>query len=384
MPKSTILFAASTAVSCLAIALAGVALTRDGSSASDHNTGARDSATRVAALNERLSTLEDRLGEVLSARAGHSSVPAKQEAESSPVTREPTDGTTEDTDDGNDDGVVDLASLSGRLEAIETRLRGLEEDPVERGYTYLQSDSADLRRQGILALERFAAKDPEAIAAIREMLTDPNAEVRRTTLDTLADLEDKASAGNAVPLLDDEDASVRREAVLTLARLGHAEAGADIAGLLTDPDASVRERAADALGNLKFRGADDQLLRALDDSNGRVRGEVISSLGEAGVKAAAPRLRALYDDNPGDQRYRLAITLRRLGDTAPFEAEVSRLSSSALEHESASQRRGSIRTLAWLARDESKEVFQRALEDSSSQVREEAQRALRSERSYRR
>ena len=47
-------------------------------------------------------------------------------------------------------------TLLARLEALETRLRGVEEEPVQRAFTYLQSSSAELRKRGIYNLETIA------------------------------------------------------------------------------------------------------------------------------------------------------------------------------------------------------------------------------------
>lgn len=68
------------------------------------------------------------------------------------------------------------------------------------------------RWRGILALERVAEHDPEAMASIRRMLGDPDAGVRRTALDIPADLQDKDAAAEVLPLLADPDPGVRREA----------------------------------------------------------------------------------------------------------------------------------------------------------------------------
>ncbi|MGQ9592023.1 MAG: HEAT repeat domain-containing protein [Planctomycetota bacterium] len=275
---------------------------------------------------------------------------------------------------GDSDGT--LAQVLSRLDDLERRVRGLEEDPIQRGFTFLQSQNAELRRQGIRTLGRIARSDPQALAAIRQMLQDPDAETRRVALETLAGVGDKESASLVAGLLADQNPAVRRGAVEALGRLGAASAGADIAWLLKDPDAGVRERAADVLGRLKAKEGAEFLMEALKDPNDEVRGQAIASLGEIGAKEAIPLLRELFAKDPGRQRFRVINALKALGDTEAFREEVRRISAVALGAEDERARREALRTLGWVARDASRDVFRRALEDPSERVREEARRAL--------
>ena len=109
-----------------------------------------------------------------------------------------------------------------------------------------------------------------------------------------------------------------------------------------------------------------------------MRGEAIASLGEIGAKEAAAQLRKMYEADPeGVHRNRLVHTLRNLGDDEPFRRELDRYSRAALGGQEPEARRQAIRALAAFAGNEAKDVFTRALEDSSSLVRREAERALR-------
>ncbi len=287
----------------------------------------------------------------------------------------------EDDQERSEESRTDREAVLAKIDSLDRRIRSLEADPIQRGYNYIGSQSPELRRQGILALERIAKDDPEAMAAIRQMLLDPDAGVRRTTLDTLADLENKDSIPEILPLLFDSDVNVRREAITTLSRLEASEAGPQIGRLLEDPDARVREQAADALGKLKFGGGTDILFQALKDPSERVRGEAIASLGEIGARNAVPHLREMYEKNPGEHRYRLVRALRNLGDLQPFQQEIGRLSNTALSDENESARSRAIRTLGWFARDEAQDVLKKiAQEDASNRVRREAERLLRNRR----
>jgi HEAT repeat protein len=268
-----------------------------------------------------------------------------------------------------------LDELLARLEDLETRLKGLEVDPTERAYSFLRSRSPELRREGIRSLVRVARSDAEARQALRQMLADADPGVRRAALDGLAGAGDREAAAEIQRLLADPDAGVRREAIDSLADLGVKESGLAIAALLKDPDRRVRAEAASALGRLKASEAAGFLLAVLQDPDDSVRGEAIASLGEVGDRNAASYLRAVYDGDPGRHRTRLVRALQRLGDSQPFDAEVSRLSEAALGGATEAARSDAIRALAALSRERSRPIIEQALRDSSPRVRAAAQRA---------
>lgn len=337
----------------------------------------------LQALNERLDGVEDRVDsrlgqierELLSrepASRGISTI--GEESSHGPGGSEP-EAEASRRESSEDDGP--LENVLARLDELEQRVRGLEEDPIARAYSFLQSENGELRHQGIHALERIAAHDPEARAAIRQMLQDSDARVRLAALGALANIGDKESIPLMAQLLGDLDNNVRRETVETLGRMGAQQAGGDIAQLLKDADPGVRERAADVLGRLRFPGGAETLVQALGDSSEEVRGEAIAALGEIGAKSAAPVLRELYAKDPGRHRVRLINALRALGDSGPFRQEVGRLSQTALGSNNESERTNAIRMLGWFAREEAREVFKQALSDPSERVRREADRALR-------
>ncbi|MEM7233274.1 MAG: HEAT repeat domain-containing protein, partial [Planctomycetota bacterium] len=336
-----------------------------------------DDTLVLASINQRLEDLEQEIHSVANRPARDNSPrPSQNTDEGSP---EPgvENSADKNSADKDSDG-QDLAEFHQRLARLETVVRTLSADPVERGYNYLSSENPKLRRQGMELLESIAGNDPEARQAIRDMLRDGDSGIRVAALDTLADLRDKDAMGLVPELLADESASVRSEAITTLARLGAKESGGQISEMLADADPRVRERAADALGDIKYGDNPAALIQALDDKNNRVKGEVIASLGEAGVREAAPKLRDLYNNDPGEHKYRLMFALKSLGDQTPYNSEVQRLSTSVRNEEDAGRRIRSIRTLAWIARDQSKQLFEELVadENQNSRVREEAKRAL--------
>jgi HEAT repeat protein len=277
----------------------------------------------------------------------------------------------------SEEGEEGLAELESELATLAERVRGLEEDPLRRAYAFIASDSEELRREGIRALRRVGRFDPEARLAMRQLLNDPNSRVRLEALQALGEVRDKEAVPRMTEMLADNDPAIRRQAIRSLSECEAGEAAPSIAAQLGDTDARVREEAADALGELKSPAAVEGLIAALGDATQDVRGEAIASLGEIGAKSAVPALRALYEQDPGPHARRLILALRALGDEQPFRREVERLSQQALGGEDEKRRLEAMEDLARLAGRESREVFTRALEDPSPQIREMANRFLR-------
>jgi HEAT repeat protein len=72
-----------------------------------------------------------------------------------------------------------------------------------------------------------------------------------------------------------------------------------------------------------------------------------------------------------------ATAIASAGTVAPpFRQEVDRLSQAAIADPSASARRQAVEDLARIAREEARDVFTQALQDTSSLVRRQALRAL--------
>ena len=292
------------------------------------------------------------------------------------------DAPSEDALDGAGETAPDAdgrwAAVQSTLSTLQLRIKGLEEDPVRRGYSFIESEDAEMRREGVNILRRVARFDPEARAAIRALLSDPSSRVREQAAQKLRDLKDKASAPQMVALLADPYARARFRAIQALGAMEAHEAAPEIGrNLISDPDDQVRRAAADVLGRLKSPAATEFLTEALKDRNEAVRGQAIASLGETGATSAAPLLRAIYDEDPGSHRRRLVLALKSLGDEVPLQREVGRLADLVTSAADEGVRQRAIRELRILDRDSSQEIFSRALEDPSPRVRREAEKALR-------
>jgi HEAT repeat protein len=355
-------------VALAALGLAGVSLFLFRGEGTTSHREEEHSTAWLGKLENRLNQLETRLKDALARLEGLPSSPTSYERRGSP------EGAQLAASDLQDE----IAKLGTGMNDLSYRIQALEEkDPINRGYTFLSSENAQLRLEGIKSLRRLAQFDPGARKAIRDMLNDPNERVRQEAADALGDLGDKEAAPLLARMLGDPDAGVREKAIDALGKVGASEAGASIAQLLSDPSGDVRKEAADVLGRLKAREGTNALLQALTDSNEDVRGEAIASLGEVGAVEAVPYLKQMYETNPGRHLIRLITALRALGDEGPFQQEVVRLSQVALSSDDARAREEAVQTLSRFAREEARDVFTQALQDPSDRVRREAERGLR-------
>ena len=377
MAKQTVNLA--LAVTAIVFSIGTLLFTLGGSSSSTPDS---DLGFDVRQLEERLALLEIQLDKVKkqpprTVRAKRNSpddegdkTPRQAQGEEAPEDQSTNPGTNEE-------------ALAMRVSGLQTRIEALESDPIQRGFRYLDSDSVKLRTEGVKALEELARSDPEALAAIQDMMNDPSEDVRWWSIDTLADINSKESIPLLMNMLNDSSEKVRREAINSLGRMG-ADAGPQVAGFLDSQDPETRAYAIDALGKMKYAGATDALIASLDDQNGRVRSEAIWSLAETGAKSAAPALRKIYNENPGDNRYSLVRCLKTLGDNEPFNAEFKRLSTQALESEDQNKRTEAIRSLTYFAKSEAKGVFEQLQKDPNKRVRDYAGWALRNDSRRRR
>ena len=375
MSSSRVVLSLGISVLVVGAFLVGFSLRTDpgvGSSIRDERIEALESS--LAHVSARVESVEARDGLDAPLGASRSDSSSSDTPDSEPGDNDSERELNSDEEPLEDD--ADDAALA-KIGELERRVRALEEDPIERGYNYVESENPQLRVRGLRALSTIAKLDPEARDTVRRLATDEDPSVRETAIDVLSDIGDKDSVPLFLDALADENPAVRREAIDAFDDTRTTEHAMDVAKLVRDPDASVRRQAADTLGRLKTPEAAEFLLGALSDDSEEVRGQAISSLGEIGAKDAAPTLRTLYDQNPGPHRWRLVTALRTLGDKQPYSAEVDRLSETVRSGQSERERRDAVYTLARYARRDASEVLQAALQDPSPRVREAANRVMR-------
>lgn len=166
----------------------------------------------------------------------------------------------------------------------------------------------------------------EVAAALDRGLGDPDPHVRRSSLNSIRDLDLVSRMLESVEsLLTDADSAVRRVAAETLGRrprtpnlvfdasstVGLRDANATRRAIkaLRAPGAEERWRAANKLGNLRDPRAVEALILALSDGDPAVRRGAVSALGNIRSPAAADRLVDLLTDPDPETRYLVANAL---------------------------------------------------------------------------
>jgi HEAT repeat protein len=279
---------------------------------------------------------------------------------------------------GDDEGLKErVAALEARLEATERTIRDLSEAPTARSRADLASKDPGQRREGLKALKSRARDDAEARKAVLEMLGDPDPQVRAEALRSLRDILDDETVPRVMELLGDASPEVRREAIKRLSESGVTGSAPAIAEMLADQDPRVRQAAAAALGDLGARDHAPALLKALDDADPGVKGEAILAVGKLQDPAVIDQLRSRYAPGQGETSLQIALALKNLGDSQPYQEEVRRLVDAAQNSEDEAARVEAMRVLARNAPEEAREILNRASTDASSRVRKEAEKALR-------
>ena len=157
---------------------------------------------------------------------------------------------------------------------------------------------------------------PQNIARIRELLADPDRDVRATAVNALVGNRVDDATGIALAALSDEDGFVRSIAAKLLGDLqdpGFAPALVEV--LLRDPDPIVRQRAAEALGRLGGEAALEGLAAGMDDPAQNVRLVSVKGLKRLDPGFAKPALlRLLIEDSTWEVRVQVATTLGLTAD----------------------------------------------------------------------
>ena len=172
----------------------------------------------------------------------------------------------------------------------------------------LKDPDVEVRRAAVRSLANF--EDPATVAAFREALHDSDAEIRSAAVEALGNLHDAASADAIAALIKDPNKDVRANAIEALTDLELTVAPAGLLDALRDSDADVRQHAAEAVGHFEDARAVPQLRIMLDDPNGDVRESAVEALGEirnqeaidaliVALKAQDPKVRQAAADALG-------------------------------------------------------------------------------------
>ena len=216
-----------------------------------------------------------------------------------------------------------------RLEAQFTLAeRGRTSVPVLAGVAANGSSSALARRHAIWGLGQLAAKDKSALAAVRPLRRDHDAEVRAQALKVLGDARSAADADALVGALEDESHRVKFFAAQGLGKLQHAGAApaliaalranhnedqylrhalvmglvggnnrAALSAAIKDASPAVRLGVVLALRRLKSA----EVARFLTDTDSIIVREAALAINDAPIPEAMPALAALIDQPLTDE-----------------------------------------------------------------------------------
>jgi len=160
----------------------------------------------------------------------------------------------------------------------------------------LNDPNRDVRATAVNALVSIGVDDAAELA--RAALADDDGFVRATAAKLLGDLGDPANADRlVVRLSEDADPIVRRRAAEALSRIGGETAVAGLAVALSDPIEDVRLAATRGLRELDPGYAKPELARLLlEDPNYEIRVQSARALGLTGDPEMLPLLEAALED----------------------------------------------------------------------------------------
>lgn len=207
-------------------------------------------------------------------------------------------------------GVLSPAAATPLVEEAARAIIPFKDDP-----------DPNVRRTVVTSLANIAL--PVAAPTLVEALNDPgtDSDARAAAAGALGAIATPEANAAMVKALSDYDLRVATAAAAGLKRAGD-RAAASIAGALSNPDPAVRARAAEAAG-----GVTDLTLaaRALKDPDPDVRAAAASALGDTRSPSAVGPLLAALSDQAGAVAETASASLGRLGPAAvaPLLARLS-------------------------------------------------------------
>ena len=162
------------------------------------------------------------------------------------------------------------------------------------------------------ALSHLATWGSEAVDALEERLSHPEAEVRWWAVRALAETRDERVPGLLVQALADQDMGVRWCAGLALRLNPSPQASLALVGMLSDRDALTRRLAGDALVAIGGEVV-PQLLDLMQQRDQEVRLEAVRALAKIGDQRAVPALFEALDDSSALVEYWASEGLEKMG-----------------------------------------------------------------------
>jgi HEAT repeat protein len=213
-------------------------------------------------------------------------------------------------------------------------------------------------------------RDAAAMSVVATAAADPDASVRRISMEILAEVADREEMPALSRGLRDEDPIVRSAAARGLGRLGDEAARGELTRLLADPDASVRLAAAEGFVSSGDLGDAGPLRPLLADADHRVRSTAAAALlGSIHASEARETLGAMATSPEPEWR---ASAVAVLGSTATGVDVLM----SALADPDPVVRRTAVSTLPGSGSPGASEELVRALADPDVDVRAAAVEGL--------
>ncbi len=182
-------------------------------------------------------------------------------------------------------------------------------DPLEELIAVLRRGSDDARQA---AVEQLLAR-AEALPTLRQLLDDPDADLRWWVVRSLGMIRDTDVPGLLARALRDPDLAVRQCAALGLAQGSNPEAIPDLLAALDGDDSLLARLAGNALisaGGPAVPG----LLETLQGGSPRARVEAARALAEIGDRRAiGPFFKAIQDGDSAMVEYWADVGLERMG-----------------------------------------------------------------------
>lgn len=227
----------------------------------------------------------------------------------------------------------------------------------------------EVRRAALQSLARF--EDRTTIPAFREALKDPDAEIRSTAIEALADLKDRSSVGDIAALLKDENKEIRRAAANALGELPARSAINELVAAMKDEDAEVRASAIRALTEIKDPAVVGPLTAALQDPNADVRAKAIEALHELDLSSPPNGLVEMLKDQNADVRHEAvhAVGHYKIAQAVPQLRAM-------LEDSNADVREAAVEALSEIRNEEALQALMGALKSKDPKVRKAAAEAL--------
>jgi HEAT repeat protein len=167
-------------------------------------------------------------------------------------------------------------------------------------------------QQAERALSQLATWGPEALGALEDRLSHPDAEVRWWAVRALAEVQDEHVPELLVRALSDSDQSVRWCAGLALRTHPSLQASLALIGMLAESDPLTRRLAGDALVAIGSQVV-PQLLDTMQRGDQLMRIEAVRALAKIGDQSTIPALFEALDDSSALIEYWASEGLEKMG-----------------------------------------------------------------------